>query len=171
LARHFAPTNPVIQDVLSGEPPTGPIWRASPARILEGKTFSVVAGTTSEKWSASQLDKFQIEATVVPVENYAAGIQSVLDRNSDVFFGDRSILLEAAAASGSADDLIVLDRLFTYELLALPLARDDEDFRLIVDRGLSKFFASPEFRLLYQKWFGTPDESALTFYRFNILPE
>ena len=93
-----------------------------PAQILEGKTFSVVAGTTSESWLAGRLDKFQLTAKVVPVDSYEAGIQRVLDRSSDVFFGDRAILLDAAKRSPSARDLIVLDRQFTYEPIALAFA-------------------------------------------------
>ncbi len=127
---------------------------------------------------ADRLDKFQITADVVPVENYAAGIERILDRSSDVLFGEGAILLEAAAASPSAADLIVLDRLFTYEPrlvtyepLALTLARGDEDFRLIVDQTLSRVFGSPDFPDLYQKWFGKPSEDALTFFRMSVLPE
>ena len=77
----------------------------APARILEGKTFSVVSGTTSESWLAGRLDKFQITAKVVPVESYEAGVRRVLDRGSDVFFGDRAILLDVAKRSPSARDL------------------------------------------------------------------
>src|SRR5262249_15284746 len=100
-----------------------------------------------------------------------AGIQSVLDRKADVFFGDRPILLEAAADSPSASRLVVLDRLFTSEPLALGLARGDEDFRLVVDQALSHLFKSSEFRDVYMKWFGAPDESALTFFRETALPD
>ena len=39
-----------LRDVLSGRPPSGPTWRGSPARILDQKTFSAVAGTRSESW-------------------------------------------------------------------------------------------------------------------------
>jgi hypothetical protein len=56
-----------------------------------------------------------------------------VDRSANVFFADRSILLDAATRSPSAGDLTVLDRLFTYGPLALALARGDEDFRLLVD--------------------------------------
>jgi polar amino acid transport system substrate-binding protein len=67
--------------------------------------------------------------------------------------------------------LVVLDRLFTSEPLALTLARDDEDFRLVVDRALSRLFRSSEFHDVYMKWFGEPDESALTFFQQTALPE
>jgi len=160
-----------LRQVLSGEPPSGPIWRGSPAQILQKKTAAVVKGTTSESWVADRLQKLQIDANVVPVDGYDAGIQSVLDRKADVFFGDRPILLEAAAGTPLGSYLVVLDRLFTSEPLALTLARDDEDFRLVVDSALSRLFRSSEFHDVYMKWFGEPDESALTFFRQTALPE
>ena len=67
------------------------------------------------------MQEFKLAAKVVPVDGYEAGVQRVLDRKADVFFGDRAILLDAAARSPSAGDLLVLDRLFTYEPLALAL--------------------------------------------------
>jgi len=171
LLRADAPL-PLRQLLAKGEPTPHPIWRGSPARtILEKKTFSVVTGTTSEKWLAGRLDEFEIDATVVPVGSYEDGIRRVLDRKSDVLFGDQPILLDAAQRSPAAEGLIVLDRFFTYEPLALGLARGDDDFRLVVDRALSRTFASSEFRDLYAKWFGKPGESVLFFFRLSALPE
>jgi polar amino acid transport system substrate-binding protein len=160
-----------LREVLSGEPPSGPIWRGSPAQILQKKTAAVVKGTTSESWVADRLQKLQIDANIAPVDGYDAGIQNVLDRRADVFFGDRPILLEATAGSASGSYLVVLDRLFTSEPLALTLARNDEDFRLVVDRALSRLFRSDDFHDVYMKWFGEPDERALTFFRQTALPE
>ena len=160
-----------LRDVLAGRPASGPVWRGSPARILEKKTFSVVTGTTSATWLADRMNAFHIDATVAPVDSYQAGIQRVLDRSSDVFFGDRPILYDAAEAGPSAGDLTVLDRVFTYEPLALALARDDEDFRLVVDRSLSKLFKSDQFKDVYVKWFGEPDDSAGIFFGLSALPD
>ena len=107
----------------------------------------------------------------MPVDTYEAGIKSLVDRNADAFVGDRSIL-QASVASGSAGGgVVVLERLFTNEPLALTLARGDEDFRLAVDRTVSRTLASPDFPELYRKWFGVPDESTLTFYEFSVLPQ
>jgi polar amino acid transport system substrate-binding protein len=160
-----------LQDVLAGRPPSGPIWRGSPARILEDKTFSAVSGTTGETWVAKRLNDFQLTAEVVPVESYDAGATQVLDRTTDVFFGDRPILIEAAAKSSSPSDLVVLDRVFTSEPIALTLARNDDDFRLLVDRSLSRQFAADGFRDVYGKWFGAPDDAIITFFRQSALPE
>ena len=164
-------TPQVLRDVLESRPATGPIWRGSPAQVLTGKTFSVVDGTTGADWLWARLKDFQLAATVVPVADYEAGAQGLLDRKSDVFFGDRAILAEAAAANPSASDLIILDRVFTSEPIALSLAKNDDDFRLVVDRALSHFFASAEFRTLYAKWFGAPDDAAKTFFLQSALPD
>ena len=160
-----------LQDVLAGRPASGPIWRASPAQVVTGKTFSVVSGETGESWLAERLQHFQLTATVVPVDGYSAGVLRVLDRASDVLFGERPVLVEAAASSPSPNDLIILDRLFTSEPVALALARNDDDFRLVVDRALSEFFPSRDFRELYTKWFGAPDDRIVTFIRQSVLPE
>jgi polar amino acid transport system substrate-binding protein len=162
---------PALRDVLLGRPSTGPIWRASPARILQGKTFAAVKGTTGETWLNDRVNDFQLTATVVPADSYQAGVQLVLDRGADVFFGDRAIVADAMADTALADNLMVLDRLFTFEPIALGLARNDDDFRLMVDRALSKTFRTPEFRNEYAKWFGVPDESVLTFFRQSTLPD
>lgn len=148
------------------------VWRASPARsLLEKKTFSIVTGTTGANWLPGRLDTFEISAGVVPVDSYDAGAQRVLDRSSDVLFGDRALLLETARHNPSSSNLVVLDRLFTHEPLALALARNDDDFRLVVDRTLSRLFLSAEFDGIYVKWFGEPDETTLNFPRMSALPE
>ena len=139
--------------------------------MLEKQVFSVVAGTPGEKWVQGRLNEFELTAKVVPVEGYDAGVQSVLDRSSNVFFADRSILLDAVKRSASPGDLTVLDRQFTYVPLALALERNDADFRLVVDRTLSQLFASDEFHSLYVKWFGKPDESTAMFFRLSTLSE
>ena len=167
LMRADAPA--AFRDVLLGRPSSGPIWRASPAQIMTGKTFSIVKGTIGESWLSERLDHFQLSATVAPVDSYAAGVTQVLDRTSDVLFGERPILVDAAAASASPNDLIILDRMFTTTPVALALARNDDDFRLVVDRALSLFFPSPEFRDLYTKWFGAPDDAIVTFIRQSAL--
>jgi ABC-type amino acid transport substrate-binding protein len=162
-----------LRQVLNRGEAAGPwlLWRASPAQVLVQQTFCAVAGTTAESWLHERRETLNIPAKVVPVENYDAGIDQLLARKSDVFFGERTILVKLAARSPAARDLIVLNRLYTHEPLALGLARDDDEFRLVVDRTLSRLFASAEFRDLYARWFGEPDGSTLEFFRRNALPE
>ncbi|RUM22960.1 amino acid ABC transporter substrate-binding protein [Rhizobium vallis] len=162
-----------LREVLQyGEPSSRPVWRGSPARtILEHKTFSSIAGTTSEGWLSDRIKTFQLAATATPVSDYRQGIERVLDGSSAVLFGDMPLLMDAAARSDSSGNLIVLQRYFTYEPLGLELARGDEDFRLAVDRALSQTYASPDFRAFFTTWFGPPDEATVTFFQQTALPE
>jgi ABC-type amino acid transport substrate-binding protein len=130
----------------------------------------VVKETTSEPWLAGRLKQFEIDASVVVVENYDAGVQRVLDRKADVLFGDRAILLQAAKRNVS-EDLQVIDRLFTYEPIALAFSRGDEDLRLLVDRTLSQLYRSKELGPLYSKWFGSLEQGEITFFQQSALPE
>ena len=99
------------------------------------------------------------------------GIQRVLDRSSDVFFGDLPILLDAAKAQPVSGDLIVLDRHFTYE----PLALADGTRR----RRLSSARGSGLERALSVRGFPRPlcevvrgaGRSPLNFFRQTALPE
>jgi len=161
-----------LQLVLEGRPlPNEPLWRGRPAEVLQHKTFSAVAGTTTATWLTGRIDKLGIIAKESPVESYDTGVELVLDQRTDALFGDRAILLAAVKRSRAPDELIVLDRRFTLEPIALTLARSDEDFRLLVDRTLSQLYATPEFGQLFTETFGEPDENMLLFFRISALPE
>ncbi|QFY59356.1 amino acid ABC transporter substrate-binding protein [Rhizobium grahamii] len=162
-----------LREVLQyGQPSSRPVWRGSPARtILEHKTFSSIAGSTSERWLSDRIKTFQLAATATPVSNVQQGIERVLDGSSAVLFGDMPLLMDAAARSSDSGNLIVLQRHFTYEPLGLELARGDEDFRLAVDRALSQIYASQDFRAFFTTWFGPPDDATVTFFRQTALPE
>lgn len=160
-----------LREVLSGRPPSGPLWRGFPAQVLTRQVFSVVAGTPSEKWLSDKLNEFQLSATVVPVKSYDEGVQRVLDGSSSVFFADRSILLDTVKRSPSARDLTVLRRQFNYAPIAFAMQRGDSDFRLLVDRSLSQIFSSQAFHDIYAQWFGGPSEAADTFFQMSRLPE
>jgi ABC-type amino acid transport substrate-binding protein len=128
-------------------------------------------GTTAEPWIAERREALQVNAEIAEVRSYQEGLERVLARRSDALFGDRAILLDAAAHSPAAGDLIVLARFYTHEPIALAFARGDEDFRLLVDRTLSRLYRSGEIRDIYARFFGEPDENALTLFQLVALPE
>lgn len=170
LIRSDAPRR--LQDVLSGQKPASqPNWRASSIQLLQTQVFSVIPGTTAESWLNGKINEFQLSAKVVTVNTYDAGVERLVAREANVFFGDRAILLDAAMRSRSANNLHLVDRLFTSEPVALAFARGDADFRLVVDRTLSRLYASKDFAAMYSKWFGVADDNTLAFFRWNTLPE
>ena len=70
-----------------------------------------------------------------------------------------------------AGELMVVERSFTREPLALSMRRGDDAFRLLVDRTLSKLFRSPEIGPLYTTYFGAPDPGVLEFFESVALPD
>lgn len=162
LMRPDAPA--ALRDILEGKPATGAYWRASPARILNQRTFAVVPGTTAETWLKERIQNFQLDVNIVPVASYADGIAALTASTADVLFGDRAILVEAAGNRLTDGSVLALDRQFTNAPLALTLARNNDALRLIVDRVLSDVYGSPDFKELYMKSFGIPQPETLRFY-------
>jgi putrescine:ornithine antiporter len=169
LVRRDAPAR--LKEVLSGIRVSGPTWRASAYQTLEKRTLAVVSGTTGERWVTQRRDELGLNVEVAAVKDYATGLQRLTERQADALFGDRAILLDAAKGGPSAGKVSLLERYFTRETVALALPRGDEEFRLFVDRSLSRLFRSKEIGPLYEAHFGKPDKSALTFFELIALPE
>jgi len=161
-----ADASKALQNVLEERPtPYKPIWRASPFSPIQHRTLSVVAGTSAVEWGKERASKLKLIATFDTVDSYDTGVAKVVKHGSDVLFGDRAVLLGLAKSSPDASKLRVLTRHFTYEPLALALARNDDDFRLVVDRALLRFYASPKFGDTYATVFGQPDADTIEYFR------
>lgn len=158
-----------LREALGENSTDRPLWRGSPAaKVLSQKTFGVVAGTSSETWLASQIHTFQIHSKIEPVANYEEGVKKLLDRKIDVFFGDRAVVLGAMDAKAS-QALVVSDRLLTHEPYELTLARNDDDFRLLVDSTLSDIYANPAFSDEFFQWFGEYDLKTRLFFQWKVM--
>jgi polar amino acid transport system substrate-binding protein len=161
-----------VRDALANRAdPTQPVWRGAPGALTENVVFAAVAGTTVERALIDGLQARRIAVTVLPTTDYAAGIQMVLDRRATVLFGDRPVLMDAASRGPGAGQLLVIERSFTREPVALALRRGDDAFRLLVDRSLSRLFRSTEIGPLYTRYFGAPDVATLEFFQAAALPE
>jgi ABC-type amino acid transport substrate-binding protein len=145
--------------------PYAPLWRGTPPPTLEHRTYSALVGSDTVEALKETIAKLRLTANIEPVADYDAGIAAVLARRSDVLFGDREKLLEAARLSPAGKQLHVLTRRFTFAALALAISFNDDEFRLAIDRALSEFYANPEFGALYTANFGTPDTDTVAFFR------
>jgi ABC-type amino acid transport substrate-binding protein len=131
----------------------------------------VVGGTTLERALADRLQQTRIVVETVSVKGTDEGLRMLLERRADVFLNDRALLLDAVARSPSRAALVVLDKVYTRDLVALAVRRDDDDFRLVVDRSLSRLYRSNDLVPIYASHFGTPDRSALDFFQLVALPD
>lgn len=161
-----------LREILEEGPPRfRPFWRASPTQLLGEQTFAVIPGAAAEAFLQERAATLRLTSRVVEVSSIDEGVQGVLDRKVNVFFADRALLLDAVRSHAQVRDLVVLDRKFTLQPLALGLPRGDEDLRLLVDRTLSGLYRSGELLEIYEAWFGKPDETTLTYFRMNQVPE
>ena len=161
-----------LTEVLEGTTPQGrPIWRGSTDQAPQRTVLAVVGDTPLEAALADQLRQRRIVAQVVPVKDTAEGLQLLAKHDADAFFADRALLLDATRNMKVPADVIVLDRLFRRDLVALAMRRNDDDFRLLVDRTLSRLYRSPDISTIYSNYFGAPTPSMLDFFKLVALPE
>lgn len=155
-----------FQHILENKPPPyKPTWRGTVPSIMQHRTLSVVSGTPVVEWIGERLSNFKVTATISTEESYATGIAKVAKGTSDVLFGERSQLLAQAKQHPDGGKLKVLNRHFTYQPQALALPRNDDDFRLAVDRVLAEGMASPKFGEFYVAIFGSVDADTVEFFR------
>ncbi|WP_395375815.1 amino acid ABC transporter substrate-binding protein [Marinicella sp. W31] len=155
--------------LLGQEPEYRPTWRASYGQILKERTLTALKGTTAEKWLKE--DDFNIFSKFETVDTYKEGVDRLLNKTSDVLFGDRAVLLDLATRHENADKLKIIDRQFTYESIALAFQDNDKKLHLLIDRALSKLYQSDEIVLIYGRHFGELDETAQSLFTRAAIPE
>lgn len=146
-------------------PPYKPAWRGNLPPQLQHRTVAVVGGTPAVGWVAERIHTFKLNVTVSTEPTYAAGIAKVAEGKADGIFGDRAQLLALTRQHPDTAKLKTLNRHFTYEAQALALPRNDDDFRLAVDRALAAFISTPKFGELYSATFGVADSDTVEFFR------
>ncbi len=143
-------------------------------KALSGHKVGVRGSTTTEEALRNTLAKLSVDAEVVTVSDHQDGLQRLENGDISAYFGDRAILIFLAARSEARDNLRLSDQHFTFEPLALALPRGDEDFRLAVDRTLSRIYRSGAIKTLFRNAFGKgakPTELLQALYVISALPE
>jgi polar amino acid transport system substrate-binding protein len=155
-----------FQHLLENKPPPyKPTWRGTVPPIMQHRKLAVISGTPAVAWLAERISSFKVTATISAEADYASALAKVASGEADALFGDRAQLLAATAKHPDAAQLKVLNRHFTYQPQAIALRRNDDDFRLAVDRVLAEGMASPKFGELYIATFGPPDADTIEFFR------
>jgi ABC-type amino acid transport substrate-binding protein len=142
---------------------------------LNGKSVSVVVGTTTEQALTERLAKSLIDAKVVKVKDHNEGIEALLDGRVDAHAGDQLVLIGLAKSVKEPGRLALSPEIFSYEPYALMVKRNDADFRLVANRVLARLYRSGEIGAIYEKWFGNwggrPSPLLLAMFALNALPE
>lgn len=163
--------DPTLLAALSGAPrERTPTWRATLNQGLNKRSFAVLRGSTNVQWAQQQVRKLGLQSRLEEVGSYQEGVERVLRRQVDAFFGERLSLLNYQARSAEGDRLQVSEHLFEVARVALALPRDDDAFRLLVDRAISEALRGPGGEALYSRYFGRPSEQQRMLLRLYTLP-
>ena len=140
---------------------------------LGGHKIAVRKATTMSETLDRLLNTLNVNATVIEVDNHADGIEMLAAGDVAAYFGDRAILSYLLTPEHIADGLKLSDLLLSHEPYALAMQKGDDEFRLAVDRALSRIYRSPDIATVYQRSFG---ERALNpileaLYILNAIPE
>jgi polar amino acid transport system substrate-binding protein/glutamate/aspartate transport system substrate-binding protein len=141
---------------------------------LGGEKVGVRAATTTEEALDVTLQRQGIEATVVPVDSHQDGLAKLEAGEITAYFADQAILIFLASRSQDPKGLKLGEGQFTLEPYALAMQRGDSDFRLTVDRSLSRLYRSGEVDRIFKNSFGanaTQSELLRALYVINSLPE
>ncbi len=140
---------------------------------LAGHKIGVLGATTTEALLGSVIDKFKLGAEIVTVANHPQGLGKLEAGEISAYFSDQAILVYLAAQSANPKALRVGARFFSHEPYALALPRGDNEFRLAVDRALSRIYRSGAVEGIFKSAFGEakPSDLLKALYIVSALPE
>jgi len=140
---------------------------------LAGKNVGVRGGTTTEEGLRNTLKELSVDAKVVPVKSHDDGLSKLEKGELSAYFADRAILLFLVAGSPAPDKLRVAADYYSFEPYALAVHRGDDDFRLLVDRALSRLYRSGGIVRVFKNSFGNaePSDVLKSLFLINALPE
>ena len=156
---------------------TGLVVRASSKIFsvgdLGGKTIAVIAGTTNEAALVKELQRRQLQTSLVRVKDRREGMAGLESGAFDGFASDKLLLIGALTADASAYKM--LPENLSYEPYAIVLPRGDWAFRLAVNKALSQLYSSQQILEIYLKWFAAigerPDLLRAAVYIFGTFPD
>jgi len=140
---------------------------------LGGKKIAAIAGTTNEFALKKELQRRQLQTSLVEVKDRQEGMAELASGAVDGFASDKLLLVGAQNAEASTYTL--LPENLSYEPYAIALPRGDWAFRIAVNRGLSQLYSDPQIIDIYLKWFAAigprPDLLRAAIYIFGTFPE
>jgi glutamate/aspartate transport system substrate-binding protein len=141
---------------------------------IAGKRLAVIPGTTTEKVVAEALQKANVEVKLIHVREHSDGLAALESGSADAYASDRVVLIELALTSKDPTRLTLAEQYLSYEPYGLMLRRGDPDFRLAVNRVLSRLYRSGQIYPIYERWFGAVDRASpllQAMFHLNGLPE
>jgi len=159
-----------LRELFLGERTISPP-RSPGLRPFATSRVGVRTGTTSEVVLRRTVAEEGYGAEIIGFATHAEGLAALESREIDAYFADQALLVGLLETARRPSRLIVASRLFTREPYGIALKRGDSDFRLLVDRTLSQFYATHEFSELLAKYFPGQTETLRSQVLLQSIPE
>lgn len=149
--------------------PDGP----TSVEALAGQKIGVLGGTTTQADLDTTLKEQNLAADVIVVHSHDEGFDLLKKGDITAYFADRTILQERLRNDPATSGLLLADNYLTIEpyALAMPI---DHDFRLAVDRALSRLFRTGGMIKVFRGSFdpeAKPSELLKALSRMSGLPD
>jgi ABC-type amino acid transport substrate-binding protein len=141
---------------------------------MSGRKIAVIAGTTNERAINAQLNRRQLNATVMPFKSRDEAFAALEDGSVDALASDKLLLVGAAGKAKDQKSLALLPDDLSFEPYGIVLPRGDAAFRLAVNTGLSQIYGSGEIIEIFGRWFrqfGEPGPVIKATYILGAIPE
>ena len=123
---------------------------------LRDKRVVTTKGTTNAQTLIDRDKIRSLNITLLESKDHAAAFAMVERKEADVFAMDDVLLNGLRAAAKNPSDFIVVGDSLSAEPYAILLARQDPDFKHLVDREISRIMLDGEIYAMYKKWFASP---------------
>lgn len=133
---------------------------------LASMKLAVSGGTTTEQAVRASYP----DADIITVDDHSDGVAALKAGTADAYFADRTLLSYMRYNDPDAQDMQIADEYLTVEPYALALPLGDTDFRLTVDKTISRLFRSPQIRGIITSAFGEAKLGSVVRALYRIVP-
>jgi glutamate/aspartate transport system substrate-binding protein len=130
--------------------------RVETLKDLDGMTVAVSKGTTSEKLFTQLNSSGEAKMQLMPFANNNEAFKALREGKARAFPQDDALLQGLASKEKALDALGLASMAFSVEPYGIMMRKGDTRLGEIVDRSLSRIYASGEIQNVYKKWFETP---------------
>ena len=142
---------------------------------FDGTKIGVVKATTTEIALKKLIRETSTDAEVVLFNSAQESINALRQKKIDAFSSDQIVLIGLALKEHDPMNFAVKSDVFSFELFALAVRRNDADFRLVADRVISELYRSRKILEIYDKWIGKFTRKRLPIFdamiKLNATPE
>lgn len=141
---------------------------------MAGKKVGAIAGTLTEEELKKGLAAVHVNATIVPFTKPQDAMAALEKGDIAAFFAGGAMLTALIKDHKDASRILLANTYLSIEPFAFAMKLGESDFRLAVDRALSRIYKSGQIATIFGDVFGKnaqPTQQLQTLYMIATLPE